>query len=72
MHLTNAQISSGCFTGMEYQSCGLDITCDHIRGVTSCRNSSCHGGCFCSDGTTLDDGVCVHPYMCPSKYSETC
>jgi len=56
-----------CPPGMEYQMCGLNIHCDDLRVVRDCRNSTCDSGCFCSNGTVLEDGVCVHPNTCPSK-----
>ena len=56
-----------CPPGMEYQMCGLSIHCHDLRVVRDCRNSTCESGCFCSNGTVLEDGVCVHHDICPSK-----
>jgi len=56
-----------CPTGMEYQTCSWNISCDEFAVVRDCRNSSCQSGCFCSNGYVLEDGVCVHPDMCTSK-----
>jgi len=56
-----------CPTGMEYQTCSWNISCDEFGVVRDCRNSICQSGCFCSNGYVLEDGVCVHPDMCISK-----
>ena len=56
-----------CPTGMEYQTCSWEISCDEFGVVRDCRNSTCQSGCFCSNGYVLEDGVCVHPDMCTSK-----
>ena len=47
--------------------CGLSIRCDDLGVVRDCRNSVCDSGCFCSNGTVLEDGACVDPGTCPSK-----
>ena len=52
---------------MEYQTCGIEISCDDFNAVGSCSDSECSSGCFCTDGVVLDDGVCVLPDACPSK-----
>jgi len=46
--------------------CGLNISCNDLGAVRDC-SSSCDSGCFCSNGTVLEDGVCVDPDTCPSK-----
>ena len=51
---------------MEYQTCGVNISCNDFGVVRDCSNS-CESGCFCSNGTVLEDGVCVDPDTCPSK-----
>ena len=51
---------------MEYQMCGLNISCNDFGVVRDCSDS-CESGCFCSNGTVLEDGVCVHPDSCPSE-----
>ena len=61
-----------CPPGMEYQMCGLSIHCSDLRVVRDCRNSTCESGCFCNNGTVLEDGVCVHPDTCPSKTIWNC
>ena len=62
-----SQLVADCPPGMEYQMCGWNISCNDIGIVRDCSNSTCDSGCFCSNGTVLEDGVCVHPDMCPSK-----
>ena len=47
--------------------CGRSASCNDFGGVRSCRNITCQKGCFCSNGTMLQDEVCVHPRMCDSK-----
>jgi len=47
--------------------CGWNFNCDDLTVVRNCRNSTCGSGCFCSNGTVLEDGVCVHPDTCISK-----
>ena len=46
--------------------CGLNITCNDFGFVRDCRRT-CESGCFCNDGSVLEDGICVHPDVCPSK-----
>jgi len=52
---------------MEYQTCGQNVSCSDLGLVRDCRNSTCDSGCFCSNGTVLEDGVCVDPDSCSSK-----
>jgi len=52
---------------MEYQTCGQSISCNDLGIVRDCSNSTCDSGCFCSNGTVQEDGVCVHPDTCISK-----
>ena len=52
---------------MDYQTCAYQVTCYDLGNVENCSNITCGSGCFCSNGTVLEDGVCVHPDMCPSK-----
>jgi len=59
-------VVADCPPGMEYQMCGLNIDCSDLGVVRDC-SSSCDSGCFCSNGTVLEDGVCVDPDTCPSK-----
>ena len=60
-------IVSECPPGMEYQMCGQNASCGNFGAVRYCRNITCQRGCFCSNGTVLQDGVCVDPTMCHSK-----
>jgi len=60
------KLVADCPRGMEYQMCGLNIDCRDLGVVRDC-SSSCDSGCFCSNGTVLEDGVCVNPDTCPSK-----
>jgi len=46
--------------------CGLNFSCNDLGVVKDCSDP-CESGCFCSNGTVLEDGVCVHPDACPSK-----
>ncbi|XP_065913065.1 hemicentin-1-like isoform X2 [Dysidea avara] len=57
--------SHGCLAGMEYQMCGWEVTCNHFRRIGNCSNVTCESGCFCSNGNVLEDGVCIHPDVCP-------
>ena len=66
-YVWNHYLVADCPHGMEYQMCGLNIRCDDLGIVRDCRNSTCDSGCFCSNGTVLEDGVCVDPNTCPSK-----
>ena len=52
---------------MNYQSCGLQITCSNFSTRENYNDSVCVSGCFCSDKDVLDDGMCIHPDTCPSK-----
>ena len=47
--------------------CGWNVSCNELGVVRDCRNSTCESGCFCSNGSVLEDGICVHPDSCPSK-----
>ena len=58
---------SGCLSDMEYQTCGMEISCDDFSTVDSCSDSDCSSGCFCTDGVMLDDGICILLDACPSK-----
>ena len=53
---------------MEYQTCSWNINCDEFGVARDCRNLTCQSGCFCSNGYVLEEGVCVHPDMCTSKW----
>jgi len=46
--------------------CGWNISCNDLGVVRDCSDS-CDSGCFCSNGTVLEDGVCVRPDTCSSK-----
>ena len=53
---------------MEYQTCGWEISCDDLSTVSSCSDLDCSSGCFCTENIVLDDGVCIIPDTCPSKW----
>jgi len=63
----NHYLVTDCPLGLEYRTCGWNITCNDIGNVKDCKNSTCDSGCFCSNGTVLEDGVCVDPDTCPSR-----
>ena len=52
---------------MDYRTCAYQVTCYDLGNVENCSDVTCGSGCFCSNGKVLEDGVCVHPNMCPSK-----
>ena len=52
---------------MEYQICGWHISCDDFSTVSSCDDTDCTSGCFCTNGVALEDGICIQPDSCPSK-----
>ena len=58
---------SGCLSGMDYRLCDWQISCSNFSSISNCSDSNCMTGCFCSDGTVLEDSVCIHPDTCPSK-----
>ena len=58
---------SGCLSGMDYQLCNWQISCSNFSSNGNRSVSNCMTGCFCNNGTVLEDGVCVHPDVCPSK-----
>ena len=51
--------------------CGWNISCNDFGVARDCSDS-CESGCFCSNGTILEDGVCVHPDTCSSKAIKLC
>ena len=57
----------GCLADMEYQLCGLQLTCNNFSMTNNHNNSLCQSGCFCSNKHVLEDGMCIHPDTCPSK-----
>ena len=55
--------------GMTYQQCGsmCPQTCESDDVVCT---KQCVEGCFCADGTVLnDDGNCIDPSECPGKHT---
>ena len=49
-----------CPIGTEYRDCSWNLSCSDITGVRGCKEESpCTSGCFCSDGTVLQDGVAL-------------
>ena len=60
-------IRLGCLSGMDYRSCGWQISCSNFSNINNCSNLTCSPGCFCSNGNVLEDGVCIPPGECPSK-----
>ena len=53
---------------MEYQHCGVQITCNNFSTYNkNYNNSYCTSGCFCISKYVLEDGMCIHPDTCPSK-----
>ena len=57
----------GCLAGMEYLMTGFQLTCNGLRSIDSCSNTTTESGCFCSNGNVLDDGVCISHRECPGK-----
>ena len=54
-----------CPNGTEYRGCGWNLSCSDITRVRGCKEQSpCTSGCFCSDGTILQDGVCADMNSC--------
>ena len=56
--------SEQCPEGQEYKECGsaCPATCDPPHVVCS---PECVAGCFCPEGTVLNDQKCVSPEECP-------
>ena len=52
---------------MDYRLCDWQISCSNFSSISSGGDSNCMTGCFCSNETVLEDGVCIHPDTCPSK-----
>ena len=61
-------MNSGCLTGMDYRLCDWQINCSTFGAISNCSDSNCVTGCFCSNGTVLDNSVCIYPDTCPSKH----
>ena len=59
---------SGCLSGMDYRLCDKQLSCSNLSSISSCSDSNCMTGCFCSNDTVLEDDVCIHPDTCPSKW----
>ena len=53
---------------MEYLMCGLQTTCSDFSRTDNYSDSFCIKGCFCTNKHVLEDGLCIHPDTCPSKY----
>ena len=53
---------------MEYQLCGLQITCNNFSRTNNYSDSFCVSGCFCSNKHVLEDGMCIHPDTCPGEF----
>ncbi|XP_065884496.1 uncharacterized protein [Dysidea avara] len=60
-----SDISHGCLAGMDYRTCGYQVSCDDLSSANNCTNVTCESGCFCSNGNVLEDSVCIHPGTCP-------
>ena len=62
----------GCLGDMEYHHCGTQMTCNTFSNTDNYNNSNCTSGlmgCFCtSNYYVLEDGMCIHPDTCPSKF----
>ena len=59
-----------CPNGTEYRGCGWNLSCSDITGVRGCKEQSpCTSGCFCSDGTILQDGVCADMNSCSGSWN---
>ena len=60
---------SVCPVGTEYHGCSWNLSCSDITGVRRCKEQSpCTSGCFCSDGTVLQDGMCSNISSCTGIY----
>ena len=60
-----------CLGDMEYHRCGTQITCNTFSNTDNYNNSNCTSGlmgCFCISNHVLEDGMCIHPDTCPSKF----
>ena len=57
-----------CLGDMEYHRCGTQITCDTFINYNNSNCTSGLAGCFCISDYVLEDGMCIHPDTCPSKF----
>ena len=60
--------ATGCLADMEYQLCGLQLSCNNFSVTDNYNNPFCESGCFCSNKHVLEDGMCIHPDTCPGKF----
>ena len=58
-----------CPIGTEYRDCTWNLSCSDIIGVRRCKEQSpCTSGCFCSNGTVLQDEMCSNISSCSGIY----
>ncbi|KAL7040824.1 hypothetical protein ACKWTF_000531 [Chironomus riparius] len=55
-----------CTNGRVYKSCG-PLNEPSCGSAIETNSLDCREGCFCPDGTMLNDGICVKKEMCPCK-----